>query len=186
MIPWRRAWQPTPIFWPGESPWTEEIGGLQSIELQRVGHDWATKHTHVLLHLQLMSRTQPLPTVVTHFSPTSGMTSPHTLPFLLYSLSLPSILDGSISQGKSTSDTSLNPSSSMLMHVQCTHLDYLLATVPPILMPKIFSPPIFLATPHSLWDLDPPTRDWIQTPLQWELRVLTTGPPGNFHVFLLV
>jgi len=30
-IPWRRAWQPTPVFLPGESPWTEEPGGLQSI-----------------------------------------------------------------------------------------------------------------------------------------------------------
>ena len=27
-IPWRRAWQPTPLFLPGESPWTEELGGL--------------------------------------------------------------------------------------------------------------------------------------------------------------
>ena len=25
-----RAWQPTPIFLLGESPWTEELGGLQS------------------------------------------------------------------------------------------------------------------------------------------------------------
>ena len=23
-IPWRRAWQPTPVFLPRESPWTEE------------------------------------------------------------------------------------------------------------------------------------------------------------------
>ena len=28
-IPWRRAWQPTPIFLPGESPWTEEPDSLQ-------------------------------------------------------------------------------------------------------------------------------------------------------------
>ena len=28
---WRRAWQPTPVFLPGESPWTEEPGGLQSM-----------------------------------------------------------------------------------------------------------------------------------------------------------
>ena len=41
---WRRAWQPIPVFLPGESPWTEEPGGLQSMGLQRVGHDWATKH----------------------------------------------------------------------------------------------------------------------------------------------
>ena len=27
-IPWRREWQPTPVFLPGESPWTEEPGGL--------------------------------------------------------------------------------------------------------------------------------------------------------------
>ena len=26
-IPWRRAWQPTPVFLPGESPWTEEPVG---------------------------------------------------------------------------------------------------------------------------------------------------------------
>ena len=25
-IPWRRAWQLTPVFLPGESPWTEEPG----------------------------------------------------------------------------------------------------------------------------------------------------------------
>jgi len=38
-IPWKRAWQPTPVFLPGESPWTEEPGELQSMVLQRVEHD---------------------------------------------------------------------------------------------------------------------------------------------------
>ena len=38
-IPWKRAWQSTPVFLPGEPPWTEEPGGLQSMGLQRVGHD---------------------------------------------------------------------------------------------------------------------------------------------------
>ena len=38
-IPWRRAWQPTPVFLPRESPWSEEPGRLQSMELQRVRHD---------------------------------------------------------------------------------------------------------------------------------------------------
>jgi len=28
-IPWRRKWQLTPVFLPGESPWTEEFGRLQ-------------------------------------------------------------------------------------------------------------------------------------------------------------
>ena len=36
---WRRARQPTPVFLPGESPWTEELGGLQSMGSQRVRHD---------------------------------------------------------------------------------------------------------------------------------------------------
>ena len=36
---WRRAWHPTPVFLPGESPWTEEPGGLQSLESQTVGQD---------------------------------------------------------------------------------------------------------------------------------------------------
>ena len=33
---WRRAWRPTPVFLPGDSPWTEEPGGLQSMGSQRV------------------------------------------------------------------------------------------------------------------------------------------------------
>ena len=35
-IPWRRDRLPTPVFSPGESPWTEEPGGLQSMGSQRV------------------------------------------------------------------------------------------------------------------------------------------------------
>ena len=38
-IPWRREWLPTPVLLPGEW-WTENSGGLQSTESQRVGHDW--------------------------------------------------------------------------------------------------------------------------------------------------
>ena len=33
-IPWRRAWQLTPVL-PGESPWTEDPGGPQSIWSQK-------------------------------------------------------------------------------------------------------------------------------------------------------
>ena len=38
-IPCRRTWQCTPVFLPGESPWTEEAGGVQPIGSHRVGHD---------------------------------------------------------------------------------------------------------------------------------------------------
>ena len=51
-IPWRRAWQPTPVFLPGESPWTEGPGGLQSMGSQRVRHNWATQHSMVCLSTQ--------------------------------------------------------------------------------------------------------------------------------------
>ena len=37
-IPVRGAWQPTPVFLPGESPWTEESAGLQPTKSQRVRH----------------------------------------------------------------------------------------------------------------------------------------------------
>ena len=45
-IPWRWAWQPTPVFLPGESPWTEEPARLQPIELQRVGHNCSDLTQH--------------------------------------------------------------------------------------------------------------------------------------------
>ena len=44
---WKKKSSP-PVFLPGESPWTEEPGGLQSIGLQRVGRDWVTKYTNTI------------------------------------------------------------------------------------------------------------------------------------------
>ena len=41
-MPWRRKWQPTPVFLPGKIPWTEEPGRRQSMGSQRVTHDWMT------------------------------------------------------------------------------------------------------------------------------------------------
>ena len=46
-VPWRRKWKPTPVFLPGESPWAEELDGLQFMRSQRVRHDWTTKHRPV-------------------------------------------------------------------------------------------------------------------------------------------
>ena len=47
-VPWRKARQPT-LAW--RIPWTEEPGRLQSIELQRVRHDWSNlAHTHIFYH----------------------------------------------------------------------------------------------------------------------------------------
>ena len=46
MILWRRAWQPTLVFLPEESPWTEKPGRLQSKGSQRVGHNWSDLAQH--------------------------------------------------------------------------------------------------------------------------------------------
>ena len=43
--PLEEGMQPTSVFLPRESPWTEEPGRLQSMGLQRVGPDWATKNS---------------------------------------------------------------------------------------------------------------------------------------------
>ena len=45
----RRAWQPTPVFLPGESLWTEEPGGLQCLGSQRFGLSTAQSLSHVWL-----------------------------------------------------------------------------------------------------------------------------------------
>ena len=39
--PWRRKWQPTPVFLPGEFHGQKSLAGFHGV-LQRVGHDWAT------------------------------------------------------------------------------------------------------------------------------------------------
>ena len=49
-ILWRRAWQPTPVFLPRESPRTEEPAGLLSTGSQRFGHNWAT-NTFTFIYL---------------------------------------------------------------------------------------------------------------------------------------
>ena len=41
-IPWRREWLPTPVL-PGESPWTEDPGRLQSTGFQSCTR-WSDKH----------------------------------------------------------------------------------------------------------------------------------------------
>ena len=58
-IPWRRAWQPTSVFLPGESHGQRNLAGYNLAGLWRVGHDWEAKHStaqcfpkpHVLLFI---------------------------------------------------------------------------------------------------------------------------------------
>ena len=40
--PWRRKWQPVPVFLPGESHGQRSLAGYSPQDLQKVGHDRAT------------------------------------------------------------------------------------------------------------------------------------------------
>ena len=44
-IPWRRKWEPTPVFLPGESHGQRSLAGYSPWGC-RVGHDWRTEPTH--------------------------------------------------------------------------------------------------------------------------------------------
>jgi len=46
---WRRKWQPTSVFLMGKFHGQRNLARLQSIGLQRVGHDWA--HKHACIHI---------------------------------------------------------------------------------------------------------------------------------------
>ena len=57
-ILWRREWQPTPVFLPGESPWTKEPGGLQSMGLQEMDTTKqlsTARNTHTHTHTYSLS-----------------------------------------------------------------------------------------------------------------------------------
>ena len=45
-IPWRRKWQPTPAFLPGESHGQRSLAGYSHWGLKRVSHDW----TRIMIH----------------------------------------------------------------------------------------------------------------------------------------
>ena len=46
-IPWRRAWQPTPVFLPGESHGQRSLVGYSPWSRKRLGHYWATKTANI-------------------------------------------------------------------------------------------------------------------------------------------
>ena len=57
-IPWRKAWQPTPVFLPGEFPWTEEPGGPEFMGLQSDHwldyHPWNIQLSPLSENIQLL------------------------------------------------------------------------------------------------------------------------------------
>ena len=81
-IPWGRKWQPAPVVLPGKFHGQRSLGGLQSMWLQGVRHDWATTHTnrvirtHELTAQQVRRREQ---STVTPSSASSSVPSPQPL-----------------------------------------------------------------------------------------------------------
>ena len=47
MIPWRKRWQPTPVFLPGKSHGQRRLAGYSPWGRKRVGHDLVTKWHNV-------------------------------------------------------------------------------------------------------------------------------------------
>ena len=57
-IPWRRKWQPTPVFLPGKIPWTEEPGGAIVHGVAQSRTQWRTHaetfiSTYILKHYMI-------------------------------------------------------------------------------------------------------------------------------------
>ena len=55
---WRRKWQPTPVFLPGESQGNGEPGGLPSMGSHRVGHDWSDLAAVAAAHIGMYRKKQ--------------------------------------------------------------------------------------------------------------------------------
>ena len=81
---WRRKWQPTPVLLPGESHGQREPGGLQSVGLQRVGHDWATFTSR---HIDLLVVQRTLERLLQHHSSEASVVSCSTFLILCLGLS---------------------------------------------------------------------------------------------------
>ena len=74
-IPWKRKWQPTPVFLPREFHGQEEPTGLQSMRSQGVTHNWATNTSHgrnlisqrkAGWHVQNVERKKCQPRIISH------------------------------------------------------------------------------------------------------------------------
>ena len=59
-IPWRRKWQPTPVFLPGESHGQRSLVGYSPWG-HRVRHDWVTEHTHTYAVITIILKTVARP-----------------------------------------------------------------------------------------------------------------------------
>ena len=76
-IPWGRAWQPTPVFLPGESH-RQRPGGLQSLGSQKVIYNWSTLASK---HLKRLSFPYCILGLTINWPFMHGFTSGHSILF---------------------------------------------------------------------------------------------------------
>ena len=100
-IPWRKKWQPTPVFLPGKSHGQRSLVGYSPWGCKRVGLDWATKRnnksvvdcrTVTILHHSL--HLSPLPRDLAARPSNSGIHFPTPTPDLACDLLCPKECDG--------------------------------------------------------------------------------------------
>ena len=58
-IPWRKKWQPSPVFLPGKSHGQRSLAGCSAWGHKRVGHDLATKQPQQLLRKTGLNQAMP-------------------------------------------------------------------------------------------------------------------------------
>ena len=88
-IHWRRKWQPTPVFLPGESQGQRSLSGLPSVGSHRVGHDWsdlaaaaaaaAAAASSLWLHAACLLRSSPVLLSCLLFAPRHSSTGVYML-----------------------------------------------------------------------------------------------------------
>ena len=81
-IPWRRAWRPTPVSWPGESPWAGYVHGVgkSRTRLKRLGRHTPTRFTLCGCTTSVWAAGPPPPPETALSSPHPGSGGPGHLP----------------------------------------------------------------------------------------------------------
>ena len=83
-IPWRREWQPTPTFLPGEFHGQRSLAGYSLVWGHRVGHNWATNTLHNVLSIIYVQLFRILMNLSFYHYETGLVTSGNTLWFQVY------------------------------------------------------------------------------------------------------
>ena len=83
-IPWRRKWQPTPVFLPGKSHGQRSLSGYSPWDHKRVGHGLSTKRQQQMEDCKVMKKVKVSSPVVSNSLGSHGLRSTRLLcPWIL-------------------------------------------------------------------------------------------------------